>query len=115
MVHTRIRLLRHVVPFDLRIHERCCGLRSIAVEHLDSATHGVHVLVRNKSLHLEECLLLLVDAGLCPLRGSTQRRSGPVGPCPFHLSWVTTAGSSWALLRNTRSPARKWRVFIRRG
>src|ERR1700726_1698608 len=47
MVHTRIRLLRHVVPFDLRIHERCRGLRSIAVEHLDSATHGLHVLLRH--------------------------------------------------------------------
>ena len=59
---------------------------------------------------LEECLLLLVGAGLCPLRVSTQRRSGPVGPCPFHLSWVTTP-SSWALLRNTRSPGH----FIHRG
>src|SRR5271166_3899153 len=48
MVHTRIRLLRHVVPFDLRIHERCRGLRSIAVEHLDGATHGVHVLPRHR-------------------------------------------------------------------
>src|SRR2546429_2085022 len=36
----------------------------------------LHVLVRNKSLRLEECLLLLVGAGLCPLRVSTQRRSG---------------------------------------
>ena len=72
--------------------------------------HEVHVLVRNKRLRLEECLLLLVGAGLCPLRVSTQRRSGPVDPCPFHLSWVTTP-SSWALLRNTRSPGH----FIRRG
>ncbi len=47
MVHTRIRLLRHVVPFDLRIHERCRGLRSIAVEHLDSATHRLHILLRH--------------------------------------------------------------------
>src|SRR5207248_1704742 len=38
--------------------------------------------------------------GLCPLRGSTQRRSGPVDACQFHPSRVTTVGSSWALLRH---------------
>jgi hypothetical protein len=91
------------VELDVRIAERDERLYVVRVERLDGAAMQLHVLVRNKSLHLEECLLLLVDAGLCPLRGSTQRRSGPVGPCSFHLSRVTTVRSSWALLRNTPS------------
>src|SRR5207248_3215376 len=75
--------------------------RLVASEvRVERRLHDLDVLVRNKSLHLEECLLLLVDAGLCPLRGSTQRRSGPVDACQFHPSRVTTVGSSWALLRH---------------
>jgi hypothetical protein len=44
MVHSRAGLLGEVVPFELGIEERCRRLRSIAVEHLDIATHALHVL-----------------------------------------------------------------------
>src|SRR5205823_3881391 len=109
------RYVRDELHFRVQGRGPCPRTELPAIPALDARAHHPHVLVRNKSLHLEESLLLLVDAGLCPLRGSTQRRSGPVGACQFHPSRVTTAGSSWALLRNTRSPAGKLRVFIRRG
>src|ERR1700676_1594107 len=88
---TRLHSLSRVDQTKLIVRQgQQTGRVAVYPTLLVRAPDNLHVLVRNKSLHLEECLLLLVDAGLCPLRGSTQRRSGPVGPCPFHLSWVTT-------------------------
>src|SRR5205085_2405920 len=60
-----ISRVQDVVIADDNILVECLpGGFACRYEVLESAPHNVHVLVRNKSLHLEECLLLLVDAGL---------------------------------------------------
>jgi hypothetical protein len=92
-------LVRNVMPFHLRIEIGEGRMRAATIERLVCAANYLDVLLRNKRLLVAECLLLLVGAELCPLRVTTQRRSGPSRPCAFHWSWVTTK-SSCALLRH---------------